>query len=364
MTLKPLTKIDPKIKRLSKGLNAEQISSNKMSATKVTKKATRWNEDKMNKAAASHSYINAANGGKLSITGAQARWNKPETAGVVYVSTLRIAGTPTEIRGALAEAGYAGPAVENALVQAYTPLSVQGALAGAFAQELAQYDAYKKQKTAVKKTKGHTVYLTDLDAILADIKSGAATVVSTAPASPKKAKAKKAASPKKGRTRDLATRIRNLKDGKVLDASGMDIVKGTGIKSIDQPKSGSTSKKVGVGRLRLVSNDNAKYAAAIALLNNARYKDYPTRHAAALAQVLAGAAKVAPAPAVAVPSPAAQLPVAAMSPVARALSPRLSPQLPSLGATSPQLGGLTIPVLTGQAQGLPTVGESIGSPAF
>lgn len=315
--LKIIHKVNLERKRLIQGLNINILI---LKMTTQGSKQT-WTEAARDAAIAKHEYIKVGDkGGTLALTGAVARWKKHP--GDLYIPALRVAGSPADLRQLLG-ANYDGYAQ-----QAYTAQNYRGAMKAQFDAEVAARQAYKKSIKGAGATSTIRLerldFYTDKDRLAEAIKKG------------KEKKTTKASSPRAGSPRrsgkTLMDRLRSLKAGTVLDASNMDLGKGTGIRTIKKPT--ERSKKIGVQGLDLVSSDAGKYAAAVRMLGS-EYEGYIARYASAA---------VGPVPAPASPS---MVPAPATSPLAA---------LP----TSPSLGGLQLPMA-----GLPpAIGSPLGSPSL
>ena len=304
-----------------------------MSQVTVVSKGMRWTQEAANKAAQNHQYIKVGpKPGYLLLSGAPGRWKKPETAGDVYVPTLRVAGNPAVIRQLFIGLGVPAADIDAHLARAYTVANYEGAMKAAFAAEVAAYSAYKKAKDVNKAAAGGPeVSLDDLEYFVAEL-GKATTVAKTTAGSPKTAGSPRG---RAGRVQDLAKRLAEATaKGKVLDVSKMDLVKGTGAKMAIQP--GPNSKKVGVAGLAIVSSDGARYAAAVRQLG-AQYEPYIAQYNAVVARKGAVAAPLV-------------------------TSPVGAPTLPAPG--SPLAGGVNLPFAGGlpTVPGTATVGSPPGSP--
>ena len=316
-----------------------------MAQAQVVSKGMRWSQEQANKAAQEHKYIKVgAKPGHLLLSGGPARWKKPETAGDVYVSSLRVAGNPATIRQLFIGLGVPAADIDRHLAAAYTAQNYQAGLKAQYDGEVAAYKQWKQQRDVQKKaTGGPTVTLDQLQYFV-DHLQGAAPVAAaraTGAGSPRAT-----GSPRVTRVKALAERLADANaKGKVLDVSKMNVAKGTGIKMINRP--GPNSKKVGVAGLSIVSSDPAMYAHAVRQLG-AQYEPYVNQYNALVAQKTA---------VVTAPLAAPRLPAAT------------SPVLPALpAATSPLTGGFALPTVPG-GTALPTlpgtalpIGSPVGSP--
>ena len=304
-----------------------------MSQVTVVSKGMKWDQAAANKAKENHQYIKIGpKPGYLLLSGAPGRWRKPETAGDVYVPSLRVAGNPAVIRQLFIGLGVPAASIDQHLAQSYTAANFETTMKAAFDAEKAAYDQYKKAKDANKAVAGGPdVTLAELDYFVSEL-GKATTVAKTTAGSPKAAGSPRG---RAGRVQDLSKRLADAAvKGKVLDVSKMDLAKGTGAKMIANP--GPNSKKVGVAGLAIVSSDPARFAAAVRQLG-AQYEPYVAQYNAAVARK--GAVLAAP-----VGSPAG------------------IPALPAPG--SPLAGGVALPFAGGlpTVPGTATVGSPPGSP--
>jgi hypothetical protein len=221
---------------------------------KVVGKGQHWSQVSAEKARADHKYIKiGGTGGHLVLSGAPKRWEKSPTD--VYVSSLRVAGNPLEIRQVFTSLGHN---VDDHLAQAFTAQNFQTTMKAAYDAEVAAYKQYKKQKDALKAARGGPeVHLGDLQYYI-DHLAQAVPTAKTVAASPRRRAAAKA---RKGKS--LLDRVRALKAGKVLDVSKMK-ADGTGAKSIKAPT--AKSKKFGVPGLAIVSDSAAQFDRAMDML--------------------------------------------------------------------------------------------------
>ena len=318
-----------------------------MAQVTVVSKGMRWSPEASQKALQNHQYIKIGpKQGFLLLSGAPGRWKKPETAGDVYVPSLRVAGNPAVIRQVFIGLNYSANDIAQHLALAYTSGNYATTMKANFDAEVAAYKAFKGQKDATKAaTGGPDVTLDDLQYFVEEL-GKATTVARTTAVSPRGA-----TSPRAGRVQPLLKRLADARSkGKVLDVSKMDRVKGTGIKMIVRP--GPNSKKIGAVGLDIVSSDPGLFAIAVRQLG-AQYEHYIAQYNAALVQKNAIAAPTFAA--------APVLPAPTLSPTYMAPpgSPYV-PTLPAVGATSPFAGGVALPTVPG-AFTLPA-GSPPGSP--
>jgi len=328
-----------------------------MAQVQVVSKGMKWSQEAATKAAQNHQYIKVGDkSGFLLLSGAPGRWKKVETAGDVYVPSLRVAGNPALIRQMFIGLGVDPRVIDQHLAQAYTAANYNTTMKAAFDAETAAYKAHKGTKDVARAAAGGpAVTLADLQYFVDEYSRATTVARAGSPrgsprASPRKSPRKRSPgrkSPRRarstsrvGRVRPLAERLADARSKeKVLDVSKMDLATGTGIKMIAHP--GPGSKKVGVVGLEIVSSDPATYAAAVRLLG-AQYEPYVAQYHAASSRKAA---------------------VVAAPPLAVAGSPRSTgTTLPPLAGRSPLVGGVPLPGLPTMPGVLPSVTQPVGSP--
>lgn len=319
-----------------------------MATIKVVAKGPKWTPETPEAAAKRHKYVKAVGGGELLLSGAPARWAKPEFARDVYSPDLRLVGTPEEITALLRGLGVPDGQIQGWLANAFTAQNYQATKKAQYDAEIAAYTAYKRAKAAQQT--GPKVSLNQLNAIYEAVKGGTATTATTTARAP-------TAKGRGGRTTDLAQRLRDLVAGKVIDCTNMK-ENGTGCKAIPVP--GAGSKKKMVPGLNLVSANYENYKRAIDLLGP-EYAEYAVRYQQQLTQPLTALRT----PGMVMAAPMTVSPVG--SPLATQVGspgfvvPIGQPQLvvPTLGG-SPG-GSPRSPVGMGALAGLPQV-QTLGSP--
>ena len=342
-----------------------------------------YSEEKAKQALANKEYIKIGGGkGTLKLTGASRKWKVDPT--FTYVSSLRVAGKPSDIVEQLTALGWSAADVRAAVKAGFTGKSLQDA------DYLAELAVVKGPKKSPRKSS--PVVLTHDIAYYADalekavsasktvsspkkkktVKKAAKTkskskspkkkaakkspkkATKTRSKSPKKASATKSKSPKKaspkvpkGKTA-LKDKLAKLKAGKVMDVSSFTL-KEQDAKVIDKP--GSKSKKYVVGKLASDKKNGIKAAAAAlgdaalvakweAVRTKASGKGSPKRKSA---------------------SPKRKSSPKKTSP--RKSSPRKSSpaaSLPMSPSNSPRSGGLNLPSLP--VTRVPTIGSPSRSP--
>src|SRR5680860_1078584 len=134
-----------------------------MAQVQVVSKGMRWSADAAAKAKENHQYIKVGpKSGFLLLSGAPARWKKPETSGEIYVPSLRVAGQPAAIRQLFLSLGVPANVVEQHLAASYNAGNFEAAMGANFNAETDAYYGFKKQRDLVKGATGPTVTLDDL----------------------------------------------------------------------------------------------------------------------------------------------------------------------------------------------------------
>ena len=335
-----------------------------------------YSEEKAKQALANKEYIKIGGGkGTLKLTGASRKWKVDPT--FTYVSSLRVAGKPSDIVEQLSALGWSAADVRAAVKAGFTAKSLQDA------DYLAELAVVKGPKKSPRKSS--PVVLTHDIAYYADALEKAVSASKTVSSpkkkkaakkspkkasktkskspkkkaatkskSPKKATATKSKSPKKaspkvpkGKTA-LKDKLAKLKAGKVMDVSSFTL-KEQDAKVIDKP--GPKSKKYVVGKLASDKKNGIKAAAAAlgdaalvakweAVRTKASGKGSPKRKSA---------------------SPKRKSSPKKTSP--RKSSPRKSSpaaSLPMSPSNSPRSGGLNLPSLP--VTRVPTIGSPSRSP--
>ena len=344
-------------------------------------KSVVYSDEKAKLALAKKEYIKLGDKrGTLKLTGAAQKWKTEPT--FTYVSSLRVAGLPADIKEKLTALGYTAADVKTAIADGYTAKSVERA---DYLAELAELKGVKKVAAKASPTvlnQSIAYYAEALEKAVASTKSAspkkkrvakkspkkaakkasskkspkkaakkasskkspkkAAKKVSSKKASPKKAAKSKSKSPKKatspkGKTQALGAKVDRLKEGKVMDVSGF-TAKDQVAKVIDVP--GLKSKKIVVGRLASDKKNGIK-AAAKALGDESLVERWEAAKAAKEAKGSPKARKSSPRKSASKKSsPAATLP--------------LSP------SNSPRAGGLALPSMP--VARVPTIGSPSRSP--
>ena len=343
-----------------------------------------YSEEKAKQALANKEYIKIGGGkGTLKLTGASRKWKVDPT--FTYVSSLRVAGKPSDIVEQLTALGWSAADVRTAVKAGFTAKSLQDAdylaelavVKGpkksprksspvVLTHDIAYYaDALEKavsasktvsspkKKKAAKKSPKKAAKTKSKSPKKKAAKKSPKKATKTRSKSPKKASAKskspKKASPKvpKGKTA-LKDKVAKLNSGKVMDVSEF-TKKDQKAKVIDKP--GPKSKKYVVGKLASDKKNGIKAAAAAlgdatlvakweAVRTKASGKGSPKRKSA---------------------SPKRKSSPKKTSP--RKSSPRKSSpaaSLPMSPSNSPRSGGLNLPSLP--VTRVPTIGSPSRSP--
>ncbi len=122
----------------------------------VTDIPLRWSQDELQKAGNDHYYleigpkadfpIGSGPVGRLLLIDAPKRWENPETAGDVYVPSLRVAGYPVIIRQMFIRMGVPAEQIDQHLAHAYTAANYNTTMKHNFDSEVAAYKEYKVLK--------------------------------------------------------------------------------------------------------------------------------------------------------------------------------------------------------------------------
>jgi len=336
-----------------------------------------YSEEKAKQALANKEYIKIGGGkGTLKLTGASRKWKVDPT--FTYVSSLRVAGKPSDIVEKLTALGWSAADVKAAVKAGFTAKSLQdddyltelAVVKGpkksprksspvVLTHDIAYYaDALEKAVSASKTVSSPKKKKSPKKAAKTKSKSPKKKAAKKSPKkaskSPKKATATKSKSPKKaspkvpkGKTA-LKDKLAKLKAGKVMDVSSFTL-KEQDAKVIDKP--GPKSKKYVVGKLASDKKNGIKAAAAAlgdatlvakweAVRTKASGKGSPKRKSA---------------------SPKRKSSPKKTSP--RKSSPRKSSpaaSLPMSPSNSPRSGGLNLPSLP--VTRVPTIGSPSRSP--
>jgi hypothetical protein len=320
-------------------------------------------------ARANHSYIRVT--GKknknISIAGIYRTFENPATSNYVYVPSLRLMGDPEDVRKAILSLRWMGA---NGEVMSYSPQEAdafvatglnknnyninnayvpddQGGMEDTLIREIEESSearkGIKKEKSASKLP---PVSLENLKDVWEQVTGKVETTATKASPS----------SSGRRRRQTLAERYRALAPGRVLDVSSFNPVTGTGAAA--KPAPPSTSSKVGVPGIPIVSNNPATYEAAvneifgpqegarlteqynrIALQGRRRQRASPVRQAAPALPTLPGQ-QVAPTNQRAAPIPPITQQVPLIPPTQVPIqAPRTSPR-----QNPPPLSEQTIPV--------------------
>ena len=231
----------------------------------IDTKGMTWSEEARQKALQQHKYIKlGGKGAHLLLSGALARWKKPEGVADIYIPSLRVAGNPAVIRQVLLKLGSPPQEVEAHIQNSYNSQNINDpAVRARFDAEVDALKQYKKAVDTQKKyTAGPAVTLDRLDYYLEHLDQTRVTARAPAAGSPAAAPA---GSPR-GRVQPLLKRLQAAKaKGKVLDVTKMDPVKGTNVKMITLAP-GTRKLGVNLAQLPLVSNNRENYVRAVQML--------------------------------------------------------------------------------------------------
>lgn len=243
----------------------------------IVPRGMQLNDEMINRAREGSYYIKLGNkGGTLTVTGAPGYWQRDGNQNVIYIPSMRIAGTPEDITQVLRTNYNASDADIQQYIssgftsQNYNVPAEQGGKAEEFDQEVEEYKKFRQNKENQKQADivngrvPRPLELSDLDWIIPGLPE-ATTAKSSGAGRRTPSKTKPTSGAAKGaKAGGLAQRIQQLAPGKVLDVSNMN-ESGTGIKTINQP--GQGSKKFGVQGLPIVSSDATNFERALTELS-------------------------------------------------------------------------------------------------
>lgn len=226
--------------------------------------------EKIEQAKAGRFFLKAVGTGTLRLTGAVDRGTMwAETPAMAYNVWYRVAGTPAQIREALARGGLSDEDIETTMAQdLITSSNYQTTMREVYEEEIEAAKQFKKVVKAPEFT------LSDLRSALEilDIKPG--TITASVPTGDEGAKTqakggRKAATgkaaPAKKKTQDLLKRLQGLAQGAVLDVSKMD-ENGNGARSRQPPQTDKSARVSVPGGPAVISNNYATYKAAMDML--------------------------------------------------------------------------------------------------
>lgn len=323
-----------------------------------------WTEEKRDAALEAHRYIKIGDKrGTLLLSGAEKKWKEDPT--FTYVSELRVAGRPADLRRVLADV----PGIDRLVAGGYTAASAAGALRAQFEAEVEAQKAHSKahSKKVVKAATVSARSIADYAAMVDEAKvapedarspgrrakspKGKKASPKGKKASPKGKKASKKAtrskskSPKgkkgspKRKTKPLGDKVAALSEGKVMDVSKLH-VDGSGAKTMDEPK--GKSKKIVASGYRIASDNKRGINAAARLLEDdglvAAWEAAKAAHGekASPKRKTKTKSPKSKSPAPTLPMSSASSPSATSSPGGRSLPPMPSVRVPTIG--SPRRG--------------------------
>ena len=343
----------------------------------VVSSGMRVTEDKIERAKTTHAYIKVGEtSGQLLLSGAAARWNQEKFADYIYLSDLRLAGHPEDVRMTLKNTGkYTDAQIEQCLKSAYTAKSITNPqMEAKYKEELEQLEKYRKSQVSSKPQvqSNPTITLSMLSALVSAIPN-AQTVKATRVA--REEDSEDSGTKRPGRRIPLQTRLNNLKSNQVIDVTKMK-KDGTGAKVVLQP--GEASAKVGCSAYRIVSSNLDMFKAALTCLglsaaDQQKYVDEWTANSKAAAALGKGGAKNDGAPkrgrkaetkpTTTQPAAAAVAPKAAVTAAPKPAA-SVARTVPSLGSTETKAKIQAIPQMSGKgthAMVFPNV-PKLGSP--
>ena len=242
------------------------MSSSLPVAANKTPTGLKFNLDKVSDLRANGFFLRVNTEGKIPskrrISGALKSWQSPKEADTVFVEQYRLTGTAQAVYEALVYAGVDERLAKD-LVERESISSCNYQTSDVFARE-----SQSKNVARVRVVQTSGISSQDLSR-LADLirHKKDEVVVSNAKesGSTKPKRGSKSASTSR-RSKTLKEKYDNLKDGQVLDVSGIDTSTGDGASAIKTPKEGGRSTKVWSGDVRVVSNNLEKYVAALEMI--------------------------------------------------------------------------------------------------
>ena len=292
----------------------------------------RWSKALAETASQNHYYlyVGGTKVGHRTLSGAERTWKKVGQGDNIFISAVRITGTPLAVAEALSYAGFSQQEIDGLFAGAITKDNYQADKKDEYDAEVAAYKA-----VADKKVVAPTYAFSSLGWFADNL--GSAKVSSKA--GEKKGAA--AAAGKGRRGESLADKLANLAAGKVLDVSAMDLATGSGVRTINRPKVDGRSNKQGSTAIPIDSNDIDRYIKALELAYGAGAQQQFAGDIALVRRLLG--ARAAPAAPVATPGARAPSPLRVPGQII-APAPRAVPAVASPPRT---LGGpaRTIPTL-------------------
>jgi len=242
---------------------AQQAGNLFQTTISVVPPGFKWTPDQAKKAAEHNKYIRVGGEkiGSRFLSGAKRSWDKSDALEneTVFQPQLRISGTPENIRYALTYAGYSQEQINEFLNYVITKDNYQTTMRHEVEAEKQRRDQSEGAKTSSKP-------LYTLNQILwfhANIKSAVIRNNSG------QQKGSVSSPGRAGAGESLAEKIANIKPGKVLDVSGMDLTTGKGVRTVNIPKTNRSGKYGaiinGAYHAPIISNNFEAYRRAIEL---------------------------------------------------------------------------------------------------
>ena len=229
-------------------MNLEYKIETMNTQAQIVSRGMRWTSEMMERAKGGHFYYKIGDkSGQLYLSGAGARWKKPEYSRYIYIPSLRIAGNPEDLKTLLQSINASDKEIKDYFSNSYTSQNISvpvknGGMHEKYEAEVLEYSRFRETQSSVKDTStGPTISLNMLNGLLGVIQQAEAVrTVRTKPvqAAGSGSSGGGSASKRPGRRVPLSQRISNLRQGQVLDVTGMRD-DGTGAKIIAQPGIGS-----------------------------------------------------------------------------------------------------------------------------
>ena len=242
---------------------AQQASNLFQTTISVIPSGYKWTPEQAKKAAEHNKYIRVGGEkiGSRFLSGAKRSWDNadPEENRTVFQPQLRISGTPENIRYALTYAGFSNEQIDEFLNNVITKDNANTTMRNVVLEELARRQSSGSAKPSAKPFYDLNQIIWFADHVKSAIISNSVGQQKGTVSSPGRA----------GASESLAEKIANLKPGKVLDVSGMDLTTGKGVRTVNIPKTNRSGKYGavvnGVYHAPIISNNFEAYRRAIEL---------------------------------------------------------------------------------------------------
>lgn len=230
----------------------------------IISRGMRWTPEMFKRAEKGQFYYKIGDkGGQLLISGAQARWKRPEFAEYIYIPSLRVSGKPEDLYKLLQSVVQNESKIREYLSSSYTSSNVSvpqknGGMMEQFEAEVSEFGKFRETQSTTKEPGSNSgINLVMLDSLIGSLDHAEAIrksrPVKQAPI-PNAAGTGQVLQPKRaGRRLPFSTRIHNLRNGQVLDVTNMR-EDGTGAKVILQP--GPNSGKIGCSLVSGIVSSN------------------------------------------------------------------------------------------------------------